>query len=128
MIKISVFGFLENFEIIINSIFSEKLFNNFFYKWQINIASDFLNIWFSIAQFYCFNSIMMLENNLGKRAIDKTEVLQMSYGVKMMSSNFKKYISELKNMLPINQNTDDIIFCNKNYIQMFLLLRSKRWY
>ena len=59
------------------------LFLQVFFIW--NIAS---NTWFSITQFYCFNSMMILENNSGKSkysAIDATEVLQMWHEVKIMS-------------------------------------------
>ena len=53
---------------------------------------------------------MMLENNLRKckyRAIDVTEAVQMSHGVKLLS-NCKKYINKLKNMLSINQDIDNV--------------------
>ena len=53
---------------------------------------------------------MMLENNLRKckyRATDVTKVVQMSHGVKLLS-NCKKYISKLKNMFSINQDTDNV--------------------
>ena len=54
---------------------------------------------------------MMLENNLRRykyRVIDMTEVVQMSQGVKL-SSNCKKYISNLTNMLLINLDTNNVI-------------------
>ena len=54
--------------------------------------------------------MMMLENNLIKfkyRAIDVTEVVQMSQGVKLLS-NHKKYINKSKNMLSINQDTNNV--------------------
>ena len=52
---------------------------------------------------------MMLENNLRKCKywdIDVTQVVQMSHGVKLLS-NCKKYINELKEILSINQDTDN---------------------
>ena len=54
--------------------------------------------------------MMMLENNLRKckyRAVDVTEVVQMSHAVKLLS-NCGKYINKLKNMLSINQDTDNV--------------------
>ena len=111
LIKISVFLFLNDLELLL-ILFSEifyliisfandkcifdaevldiwlKIFSAVglflltFFMWDI--AS---NIWFSITQFYCFHSMMILENNSRKckqRAIDATEVVKLSHWVKLL--------------------------------------------
>ena len=52
---------------------------------------------------------MMFRDNLKSKqsAIDETEVAQVLHRVKMILNN-KKYINEVKNMLPHNQNANNI--------------------
>ena len=80
---------------------SGTLFTNFFLGEILSLLS------FSMIQFYCFNLIMMFRDNLKSKesAIDETEVVQVLHRVKMILNN-KKYINEVKNMLPHNQNAN----------------------
>ena len=58
----------------------------------------------------CFNSMMMLENDLRKckwRAIEVNDVVEISNGVKLLP-NCKKYVNKFKNMLSINQDTNNV--------------------